>query len=707
MDDGKAGVLGGQTPSLLSDKPLKHPLQVQRALAGSSAIKIYIQEEGWYRISRSELVAAGLDPKAKPRFLHLYAQGEEQPLFFTGKKEDTFGPHDAVEFYATGLDTPYTETKVYWLTAGSKAGKRISKAEGHGARNGSSTDTFLRTVEDKPRSIYFPALNNGEAENFFGPMVWTMPVEQVLNIFSPSPSHPGEATLEVSLQGVTAGTHKVKVSLNDQEMETISFEGQGQGTTKIPLFQSVLKEGENKVSLVAVGSEADISLLDSIRLIYWSTYTAQEDQLKCAAPGGSQVVIDGFTTSRVRVVDITDPKTVQELSGVVRSQRAGYAIRVPVPEGGPRTLLAFSEDRVEKPADLRLNEPSSWYQAGNGADLVIISHGLFLENLKPLKTLREAQGYSVALIDVEDLYNEFSYGNKTPQAIRDFLIQATSYWRKPPRFVLLAGDASYDPRNYLGLGNFDLVPTKTVETVFMEAPSDNWFADTTGDGIPDLAIGRLPVRTVEEATTVISKIIAYDQTSGPLKDVLLVADMADPDFDFEKAASQVASLFPSTLTVWGISRASFDNDGEVKSELLRHLNEGRLWVNYIGHGSMDFWRGNIFTSKDARALTNSKRLSLFVNMTCLNGSFYSPNSDSLAEVLLKSDKGGAVAVWTSSGLTDPNQQLVMNKAFVQALFNGSSPTLGEATVKAKAALGAGDVTKTWILFGDPTTRLKY
>ena len=57
--------------------------------------------------------------------------------------------------------------------------------------------------------------------------------------------------------------------------------------------------------------------------------------------------------------------------------------------------------------------------------MVIISHSDFLETLGPLKKFRESQGLSVALIDVEDLYDEFSYGNKTPQALRDFLLRAS------------------------------------------------------------------------------------------------------------------------------------------------------------------------------------------------------------------------------------------------------------------------------------------
>jgi hypothetical protein len=95
-------------------------------------------------------------------------------------------------------------------------------------------------------------------------------------------------------------------------------------------------------------------------------------------------------------------------------------------------------------------------------------------------------------------------------------------------------------------------------------------------------------------------------------------------------------------------------------------------------------------------------------MTCLNGFFHdAAATESLAEALLKAPSGGAVAVWASSGLTTPDPQTAMNKALIGYLFNGESLTIGEAIQRAKASTDDQDVRRTWVLFGDPTTRLKY
>jgi hypothetical protein len=126
----------------------------------------------------------------------------------------------------------------------------------------------------------------------------------------------------------------------------------------------------------------------------------------------------------------------------------------------------------------------------------------------------------------------------------------------------------------------------------------------------------------------------------------------------------------------------------------------------MGHGSLEVWRGDLLTTTDAESLINGLQLPLFVNMTCLNGFFQAPYADSMAEALLKAQGGGAIAIWASSGLTEPDAQALMNKEMIRLLFNGQSLTIGEAMKRAKAATNDADVRKTWILFGDPTTRLK-
>jgi hypothetical protein len=307
-------------------------------------------------------------------------------------------------------------------------------------------------------------------------------------------------------------------------------------------------------------------------------------------------------------------------------------------------------------------------------------------------------------MDVEDLYDEFNFGQKSPQAIKDFLAWATTHWEKAPQYVVLVGDGSFDPRNFLGLGDVDFVPTKLIDTVYLETASEDWFVDFNNDGLPEMAIGRLPVRTVEESEVLVSKIVGYQQ-AAPVQEVVLVADLTGM-FDFETVSEELRNLLPSSLTARLIFRGDFATDGEARNALIGGINQGPLLVNYLGHGSVEVWNGGVLNSRDADALINGWRLPFFINMTCFNGMFHDVYTESLSEALLKAEGGGAIAVWASSGLTEPAAQAMLNREFIKVLFNGDPITLGEAVKRAKAAVTDPDVRRTWILFGDPTTKLK-
>ena len=94
--------------------------------------------------------------------------------------------------------------------------------------------------------------------------------------------------------------------LNDSEAGVVSFEGQTRATLRVDVPQAALLDGANLVTLTAPGGEADVSLLDVVRLSYWRAYTAESDRLLCTAPGMSGVTIDGFSEPAIRVFDVTD-----------------------------------------------------------------------------------------------------------------------------------------------------------------------------------------------------------------------------------------------------------------------------------------------------------------------------------------------------------------------------------------------------------------
>ncbi len=663
------------------------------------ALKISVRHEGWYRITQAELAAVGFDVKSNPHTLQLFVDGRELPILVSTNKNGRFDHSSFIEFYGLGIDTPSTDSHTYWLTQGKQKGKRVSQSKGEGVST--SSTGFAYSVERRDRNIYFAALKNGERENFFGEVVGRDGIVLSLPVRFPDKASEA-ATLEVSLQGVTLTPHLVSVFLNDSFLGEMAFTGQEQGAVRLPFAQSMLLEGANRVRLISTQGDSDISLVDFLRLTYQHRYISDADKLHFTAKSNERLTIEGFSDKTIRVFDVTNADEPQELISAVSGNRNGYAVTFATTGEGERRLLAYADAGLQHPAKMALNRPSNWRTTEEAADFVIITHSELLASFERLRALRESQGLSVALVDIEDIYDEFNYGEKSPQAVREFLHFARNNWQRAPRFVLLAGPASFDAKDYLQRGNNDTVPTKLLDTEFLETASDDWFADFDADGVAEMAVGRLPAGNRQEADAVITKIIAYEQ-AAPAQEALLVADTND-GFPFEAASELLRKTLPDTLRVTQINRGQSDPE-TAKRNFMEALNRDQLLVNYIGHGSTNLWRGNLLTASEARSLQN-ERLSLFVMLTCLNGYFHDTANESLAAALVKNERGGAVAVWASSGMTSPSVQAAMSRTLFTALIEAKTATLGELIQKAKASIKDVDVRRTWVLFGDPTIRVK-
>src|SRR5262249_50774269 len=153
--------------------------------------------------------------------------------------------------------------------------------------------------------------------------------------------------------------------------------------------------------------------------------------------------------------------------------------------------------------------------------------------------------------------------------------------------------------------------TKLLDTDYLETASDEWFADSNDDGVGEIAVGRLPVRSPQEAVKMIAKLVNYDGSTTS-NSVVLVSDANDGD-NFERATARLRDLLPQDLNIAEVKRGSEDAE-TVKSRLLEAINKGAKLVNYTGHGSQERWRGDLFNTDDARNLTNAGNLSAFVMM---------------------------------------------------------------------------------------------
>jgi hypothetical protein len=312
---------------------------------------------------------------------------------------------------------------------------------------------------------------------------------------------------------------------------------------------------------------------------------------------------------------------------------------------------------------------------------------------------------AVTAVPLSQIYDEFSYGRQSPEAIRDFLAYAVAEWQPVPRFALLVGDASYDIYNFSGGENKNILPTYLVYTEFAGyVASDTWFTIFDDETLtPEIAIGRFPVQNVEQLETLVNKTIAYEEAADQewLSRALLVAD---DEASFDIASEELADEL--NIIGYQTQKLYMTEKEDIHDDIVSALNQGVGIINYIGHGSIQVWGDEtVFEAEDAEILINGQRLPIFTTFTCLNGYFNHPEIDALAEALLWAEDGGVVAAVAPSGRSLTSQQQPLAEVFFQSLFNGDAATLGEAMLLSKTAgadtAGLRDVIHTFNLLGDP------
>jgi hypothetical protein len=698
--------------------PLSEQLQKQFELASHPAVKILVNHEGWHRITQPELVKAGLDPNVDPASLRLYAEAVEQPLQITGTTSGPggFGSQAAISFYGTGIDTRYSETRVYWLVAGEEHGARVRRMPASSGSN-EPPPSFPYAVELRQHTTYFAALTTGSGDNFFGAVVSATPVDQILNLPHLDKTSTEVAKLELVLQGVIVGfPHDVAVAVNGTTLGNLTFTGQDKGRFNIDLPPGLLQDWSNTVTLTAQNGTYDISLVKRIRIVYPHAYVADSDELKFTGRAGDEIRVTGFKSAPAVVLDITDPDRPVQLAPQISLAKDGhYEFEVQVPwlttnSAAPirHTLLAVADNRIASAAGVRQNHPSQWHRTQPGAEIAMVTHENFAGALAPLIRSHQAEEKSSVLVPINDLYDEFNFGERSPYVIRQFLKFANKNWTTAPKFLLLNGRASLDPRNYLGFGHLDFVPTKLVATSSLMTASDDWFSDFNDSGVPTIATGRLPVSTQDEARIVAGKIAGYEgqSTNGSWTgQALIVADRNDTE-NFTRDSQSVQALLPPNLNVTDVFTTTVGS-ATARQEIISGINSGQLLVNYLGHGSETQWSGdNLLDNNTATALTNGSQLPVFLIMNCLNGFFQDVYQQPLAVSLMTAPEGGAAAVLASSGLNQSAPQTQLDKLIVQDALNPSRPALGEVIRKAKSQVTDIGVRKTYILFGDPAMRIK-
>ena len=649
--------------------------------SSAGAVKLLVRQDGVYRVTAAQLYGAGMPAGTPLSAMQLWAGG--RPVGFR-----TTPSGDALEFFGQAADTRYTATRVYWVTTG--LGRALTIDQAPSASVSGRQTSFLETLEIRDRTLHISALMNPDTDGFFGPpLLGTTPMNRVFSTPALAFQAPDAAVLEVSIQGLTNGAHSIDVLVNGVGVGTVQSAFQDVAKARFTLPPGTLLPGDNKVTLIGRTND-EIALELSQRLTYPRQY-AFRGPLRFTAPAGTDLVLSGADGS-THVLDIT---TAFRPASVNTSASSG-GMRIATSGTGDRILYAYRDQDVLVPV-LVANNPSSWH-GSTGADLVIVGARDLLPSLRPLAEQRAHEGLTVAVVDVEDVYDEFSAGEKDALAIRSFFSNAVQNWSNAPRYVLLAGAATYDPRGWLGRPELDQVPTVMVPTRYIEASSDDALVTFDSAKGPALAIGRLPVSNAADMDAVVAKILG--RKLATTNDSLLLVHDRDGTIPFSAATAEVRSAL-SSWNAQDFARGA--DDGATHTALVEALRGGPVAVDYQGHGAEDFWAGRILGTTDVDALAGAGSGSLVVAATCLNAYFVDIGREALGPALLRTPNGGAWGVWASSALTLPTEHGLLSRTLLAAALN-EGLTLGDATLKAKQIVTDPDVRASFHLLGDPSAR---
>ena len=467
--------------------------------------------------------------------------------------------------------------------------------------------------------------------------------------------------------------------------------------------------------------------------------------------------VTGFATTDLTVLDATDPFVPVRIRPVVSESGGAVTLRFRAEAGGDpsRRFLAWSNAKLVRPRmELDAPPPGGYLRARTDpVRMIVITHHDFLVEAEALAEFRRTHfpggpgqpdplSVPVAVVDVQDIYDEFSFGRVDPTAVRNFLQCARERWDggdpdAGPAYVLLVGDPHYDFRNTLGRGAQVFVPTYEgcydtglVSSLYSpQFGSDDFYAylDGPNDIGLDLYIGRFPVRTGFEAETVVEKVRSYESAAadGPWKGrVTLVADDicqgTNPDDLTFLHMIQTEALPPTLPEVLQIDKiylyefgteCAYSTKPLAADALRARMNEGTLLVNFTGHGSdQQLADERVFETSGVPGLTNADRLFLFFTASCSVGK-YDYFGEGLGESMLLHRGGGAITVFSASAVAYSGGNSEMNQKFFRALFPDRSVLdprpVGESAVRAKLALSLpGNInSKRYILLGDPAVRL--
>jgi hypothetical protein len=737
-------------------------------LADGLLFTFSVKDEGMYKITYDDLVGIGLTPEAiDPRSIKVFNNGGrllpepinasrpdgliENAIRVIGAEDGSFDPGDIILFYGRGTNgwdwntsfreirhfqSVYSRENLYWISFGNEPGRRMETVPlSSGPSQIFTTGRALVYLEDEREKLhhsgsnwYMNTLFRGDSREFSTNLPGYVPGT--------------DADVRILVTAPSIFKHELTTTVNNSLPVIVS----------IPIFSDrfvrvttpVDNNGDVSIRISNTASIGELSeiFLDWYEIEYERSLSPVEGVVKFHAPdplevqGGVRYRLEGYSSGQPDVYNITDVAhvTVHEISFNPGAATAVFSVSL---GPDPQQFYVVDSENYRSIPELVPAAFTDIRTSNITADMIIITPREFENAVLPLKEFRESwDNIRTEIVLLEDIYDNFSGGLQDPVALRDFVKFAFENWTDefgtPPLYLLLFGDGNYD---YLGVRTSSApikVPPYQLNSVFelTTRTMDDFFAYVSGsDNIVDLAVGRLPVQTVDMARGVVSKLISYyeDPFFGPWRNRIGFAadDEITPTSNTERLHTDqletiaTASYMPDYLNqrkiylmefpaVLDVSTSGSRKPG-AEEEMVSLMNEGTLLLNYVGHGNERVLAHEWLLNReiDLNRIEKSRKQYFFYLSSCTFGRWDIPEEDSMGELLVTAADRGAIGMISASRdvFAGPNHALM--EAFYRNFFNDTRRTVptGLALMQAKIEERRPNSEK-YHLLGDPSMYLE-
>ena len=491
---------------------------------------------------------------------------------------------------------------------------------------------------------------------------------------------------------------------------------------------------------------SEMARLDYFILTYKRYNVINEDEnnqllMGFAATRGNERFMLPNATSNTVVWCVNSPSNPTEVYTYTYNDETGHGLEFFSTATTISHYVAFDPTKTMKKITGYEEVPNQNLHGMPVPDLLIITDKMFHEQAQRVADLHTAvDGIDVAVVDQDQIFNEFSSGTRDAMAYR--LLCKMFYDRDNTKFknLLLFGTGTFDNRELMGAHPGNLLTYQSDNSNFenYSYTCDDFFGfldDSSGSNVANdklrIGVGRITCADVEEAKSDVDKLIEYyaNPDYGVWRNNTMVAsdsyDSGDYLYQGECYKNMIDNELNTGMHVTTVHDSQYPRSATetgVEEEKKTAVEGKQLWSNvskggvyfstYVGHaGPVSFTKKNRMWTTGDVARTSYNHWPI-MSTACCDVAHFDGDTRGIAELMFHKRDGGAIALLASTRMVFANDNNVLNKNFIKALFsyekNGYMPTLGEAYMQSKLGFTASNINKMcFTLLGDPAIKINY